>query len=328
MTTVLGIDGGGSGTRAVLATPEGRVLGVGKAGPANPRSVSRRDTRAALDAAAAGAWRAAGRTRAAADAAFLGIAGVRHAEERDESLGMARELHLGAEIGVHHDLRIALTGATGGAPGTVLVAGTGSACYGRSPTGQEARAGGHGPAFGDAGSGYAVALAAIRQALRETDGLSPQSALGRAVFRHFAPDGDDCRLNARTRSEIAAFCPEVLRLANSGEPGAESIVTGAAEALAELCATVARRLDMAAPRVVRAGGFAGAPEFFGRWLRPALLRHVPDAAPETALLSPAGGAVLEALRLLGATPEAATLRALGQSGLCSGLQNSRTDTEG
>jgi len=102
---VLGIDGGGSRTRAVVATPAGDVRGWGESGASNPHLVTPTDLRTALIHATDRALEDAEATRVDLRAAYLGLAGVATGEARDavRSLVQAAEiLTAGAPIGVDH----------------------------------------------------------------------------------------------------------------------------------------------------------------------------------------------------------------------------------
>ncbi|MBI4422931.1 MAG: hypothetical protein HY554_04360, partial [Elusimicrobia bacterium] len=64
------------------------------------------------------------------------------------------------------DLELAWAAALGGAPGVLLLSGTGSVAYGRDACGHAARVGGLGPLLGDEGSAFWLG----RQWLRRTTG--------------------------------------------------------------------------------------------------------------------------------------------------------------
>ena len=146
MELVIGVDGGGTRTRLVVAAADGRILGLGEAGCGNPSAGGEAEVRGSLAAARTRAFVQAGLEPRAAAAAFLGLAGVAGEEERRavERLAVELELAPGDRTAVDHDLRVAQAGAFAGGPGLVLVAGTGSACYGRAADGRSWRAGGGG----------------------------------------------------------------------------------------------------------------------------------------------------------------------------------------
>ncbi len=149
----LGVDGGQSSTVAVIGNAQGKVIGWGTAGPSNHVGAAEgrpkflRVMRECL-------WHAA--LQAGVDpeemrfrSACLGMSGG-----PDDKQGLLRELIEADHLLVTHDARIALAGATGGEPGVIVIAGTGSIAFGENATGETARAGGWGYLFGDEGGGF------------------------------------------------------------------------------------------------------------------------------------------------------------------------------
>ncbi len=136
-----------------------------------------------------GRWRGAfgesGLRRGPVVAAALGIAGVATDGERGTVRAALDPLSLApaGSVRIEHDLRIAQAGAFVGGPGIVLIAGTGSCCYGRAADGREWRAGGWGGRLDDGGSATALGLAAVRAAIRAGDGRGPATVLGERVVR-------------------------------------------------------------------------------------------------------------------------------------------------
>lgn len=121
--------------------------------------------------------------------------------------------------------------ATGGAPGLVLHAGTGSFVAARAPDGSVHFAGGLGWRFGDPGSGYELGRRAIASALMELSGWSPATGLGAALQAHLGLEDAiaikgalyaDPEVNAR----VAAFAPAVIALAAKGCHPAQAALAG------------------------------------------------------------------------------------------------------
>ena len=79
------------------------------------------------------------------------------------------------------DQEIALAGAIDG-PGAVLIAGTGSVCFGKDGQGRPFRAGGYGYLIDDGGSGYAIGRDILTAVARAHDGRGPETCLTEAVF--------------------------------------------------------------------------------------------------------------------------------------------------
>ena len=118
----LGVDGGGSKTRAWLADEKGTVLGRGNTGTANINYTTRTSAVAAIRAACTQAFRSARVTESKVSGAWLGLAGMARACDRDWMKEQFSELAI--KIEVSDDLHIAHCGGLAGDPGIVLVAGT------------------------------------------------------------------------------------------------------------------------------------------------------------------------------------------------------------
>jgi glucosamine kinase len=162
--TVLGVDAGGTATRGVLVR-DGDVIALFDEPPMNVLLHPDAFDRLVVLIKNSGA-----------DAAGLGLAGLRGRDERDRLQERLREA-TGVEVFVADDTEIALVGAFGGDPGIVVIAGTGSNAFGRDAEGRSARAGGYGFLLGDEGSAYWIASQAIRAALHSHDGTGSKSDL-------------------------------------------------------------------------------------------------------------------------------------------------------
>jgi N-acetylglucosamine kinase-like BadF-type ATPase len=252
---LIGIDGGGSGTRAIVGHGPGEVLGVGAAGVACVRDVGEQAATTALLAAVADAWHAARSPARAADSIYVGLAGVATASDRGAAERMARSVghRDGAPVTADHDLAIAHAGAFARAErrrrGVVLVAGTGAACMGVDALGTSALCGGWGPALGDGGGGYFLGIEAMRAVVRATDGRGPATELCARVRAALEIDEprDMLRLVGRDgdRKRVAALAPNVIELAAAGEPLATEILDRGVGELASLIVHATARVATA-----------------------------------------------------------------------------------
>jgi N-acetylglucosamine kinase-like BadF-type ATPase len=290
-----GIDGGQSSTVAAIGDERG-LIARGSGPPADlvgePRDSIRQA--AALDAALAAALEAA-RLDAAThfDVLVAGISGF------DGELSARPALTARANrITFAHDTAIAHEGALGGAAGIVAIAGTGSVALGNAAPGAEfVRCGGWGYFFGDEGSAIWIARNALRVAMLREDRGEPGALGARAqafygtnslrAIQHAFAHGDI------SRPALAAFASDVFECAADGDRDATRVRDAAAAELAALVATVDRRLDETAVRLVSyAGGlFQSAPflEAFGEALE--------DALPTANLVAPAEDPASGALAL-------------------------------
>lgn len=250
---VVGVDGGGSRCTAVLAraTSGGGLveLGRGHGGAANVLSSGPEAAGASVLAALDEAFARAGIPRRRAAAACLGLAGVGRPAERGQAEAWAADTAVAERVVVVTDAELVLAGEPPW--GVALIAGTGSLAIGRAPSGATARSGGWGPLLGDEGSGYAVAVSALRAVARMADGRGPPTDLEGRVTRRFGA-ADAAGLvtilgrAGSPRREIAAAAADVVAAADAGDAVAAAILATAGEELASQVAVVARRLGLPA----------------------------------------------------------------------------------
>src|SRR5260370_4626598 len=124
---VVGVDGGGTRTRAVILDGD-RVLGEGTSGPSNPLRVGIGNGAAAIREAIDKACAAALIDRDDLVAAGIGLAGVRRKDIRTRMRDVLIETLEIKNIELMTDADIALYDATDGAPGIVVISGSGSSC--------------------------------------------------------------------------------------------------------------------------------------------------------------------------------------------------------
>jgi N-acetylglucosamine kinase-like BadF-type ATPase len=299
---VLGIDGGGTQTRAVIADEAGRICGFGKAGPSNYNDVGLDTARANVLSAVYAARGAAHLDDALCAAAFLGMAGVVSDRDRELIGTIAAELPLeqGAFIGIDHDCRIALAGGLSGRPGIVVIVGTGSSVYGRNLQGEDWRSGGWGYLISDEGSGYWLGLQALRLTVMHFDGRIEAEDLAWRVMQELQiVDPQDIMNRIYVpplgKAEIAALGPLVIEFSQQGDPYAQQLVQQGAEDVAQCVFAVARRLKLNKPEIVIVGGLVSVGEPILGPLRASIRSRLSDCQFTPAELPPVIGAVVLAL---------------------------------
>lgn len=289
----IGVDGGGTKTRAVVMDAHGRVLGEGLAGPSNPLRVGLGGAASAVREAVERACEAANVERADVSAAEIGLAGVRRANLRERMRETLRGLGI-ESLSVVSDADIALFGATAGAPGIVVIAGTGSNCCGINGRGRRACAGGWGPVAGDEGGGSWIARQGLQAIAQATDERGAPTALVEAAYFYFGVSNADDLATAIyapsvTHDRLAGFGKSVIETARAGDRVAREIVERAGRELGIAAATVARKLGMKNERfqVAYVGGVFAAGELVLAPLREELVRVAPQAFLAPPLLAPA-----------------------------------------
>ncbi|HEX6800574.1 MAG TPA: BadF/BadG/BcrA/BcrD ATPase family protein [Ktedonobacterales bacterium] len=250
----LGVDGGGTSTRAVLVDTSGEVRGRGAASSANQEVIGRDAAVAAVHAAVHAALAEAG-AELPVRAAWVGLAGVDSPADA-EALRPALA-PLADHLRVSNDAEL-LVGALPGGVGVALIAGTGSIALGRNAAGETTRAGGWGHIFGDEGSGYALGVAALRAAARAADGRGEPTALRLAVLRTLdvaAPYALIARVHQDCdKAAIARLASLVVAEAEADDAVARTILHQAAADLAEQAHAVMRTLALEAPVALALGG--------------------------------------------------------------------------
>lgn len=275
---VVGVDGGGTRTRAAILDGN-RVLGEGTAGPSNPLRVGIANGAVAIRDAIDKACAAALVQRDDIIAAGVGLAGVRRKDIRTRMREALVET-LGIEnIELLPDADMALYGATEGAPGVVVISGTGSVSCGVNRQGKRVYAGGWGPVAGDEGSGSWIARRALQAVAHATDERGPKTTLATAACTYFqvaTPDDLATAIYApsMTNDRIAGFSKKVIEAASAGDPVARQILTEAGRELGKAAVTVIRKLKMEGERfqVAFVGGVFSAGELVIAPLREAIIR--------------------------------------------------------
>jgi N-acetylglucosamine kinase-like BadF-type ATPase len=300
---VLGIDAGGTKTVCQLADGEGRVLAEARGPGANLQADGEIAVEQALRQVIARALEGRG---ARVDAMCLGMAGVDRPRDAALAHAVLSRVGVDAQRLVVNDALIALEAAFPGAPGLVIVSGTGSIAYGRDGSGRAARAGGWGYGLGDEGSGYWLGRLALRAVVRAADGRGTQTSLTAHVLAHYdvarAQDLVHEIYTGMKPSAIAALAPLVQAAADEGDAVALHVIDAGARELGLAGSSVARRLGLDAGPVSLAGGVFRAVPRLCDGVTAILSRDLPSAPVERLSIEPALGAVRLALSLVNGRP--------------------------
>lgn len=292
--SVVGVDGGGTKTEAVIMDAKHRVIGEGRAGPSNPLRVGITGAAAAVREAIDNACAAAKLRRGDLVAAQIGLAGARRRELRERMRETLAPIGVG-EIEVVTDADIALYGATDGAPGLVVIAGTGSICCGINARHKRFCAGGWGPIAGDEGGGAWLARRALRAIAYASDGRGPQTALTELACAYFHVTSADDLTTAIyaptiTNERLAGFGRDVVDAARSKDEVALQIVSDGGTELGRAAAAVIRQLQMERDRfqIAYVGGvFRSAGDLMLDTLRAEVKQVAPRAYFEPPHFAPA-----------------------------------------
>jgi len=273
MNLIAGIDGGGTRTTVRCCDMQGTPLSEAHFGPLNLNSIGESQFRKLMGDIAGFLMR-----QGHCESLCIGAAGVSSPTLQPLLEDVLAPFPIGRWqlVGDHV---IAHAGALSGDDGLIVIAGTGSICYGRTRSGREIRLGGWGHLIGDEGSGYALGRDALKAVAKALDGYGETTCLvpllaqerglsTRAEIIGYAYGGD--------KAQIAALSPLVDRAAREGDSVAISIIRENACALAALAAAAHRQLGLAQAKIAPLGGLLQHPTC----LREAFIQalHLADAS--------------------------------------------------
>lgn len=225
VTLVLGIDGGGTGCRAALATASGEIIGRGRSGPANIMT-DLEGARNNIVEAARLAFVDAGRDAGLISQtdAVLGLAGTNvggYKRQLEALLPFRRSV-------IESDAVIALNGALGDHDGAIGIIGTGSIFMARK-AGRIKTIGGWGFMLSDLGGGARIGRDLLQEALLAHDDIRPGSPLTSAVMERFGGDPREIvRFAAASKpADFGTFAPLVFDHATRNDAVAMRVLSRA-----------------------------------------------------------------------------------------------------
>ena len=302
---VIGIDGGGSKTHAIVADEQGRTIAE-TVGPGSAVKPGQAEASANVIAEVVrDALASCEMTHVLPRAICVGVAGAGREAQREELWQALVNREIATEIVIHSDFSIALDDAFGDGPGILLISGTGSVAFGRSPTGTTARCGGWGPVCGDEGSGAWIGRRALSVVTASSDGREPETGLTGAILTAAQLNETSDLVewaSSATPAALATLAPVVMSVAESGDLRANALVTLAVEELVLHIRALARQLfgdERAAVGVALSGGMLQRGSALRKRLEHRLKSSVPGAQVRTEPVIAARGAVRAALRSVG-----------------------------
>lgn len=272
-----------------------QVLARTYGGPSNPSRIGVESAVRAVLESADLALREVGMLRGAIHVIGAGLAGTADAVRREQVRSLLQAGFPGARITMLTDLEAALAGA-GEIPAVVLVAGTGSAAFGRNAAGEVARAGGYGRFGSDQGSAFDIGRRAIAMAI-EKDAAGAEFALGKQMLERLrCAEWPVVQHRAQTMPDdiFPPLFPVIAEAADFGGEAACGILREAAKELASLVGEVATKLGLGGEEFLLAkiGGMVGRSRFFDAQMDEELRRVAPRARIGGLRISPAEAAAL------------------------------------
>ena len=255
---VIGMDGGGTKTAAMIADGKGNVLAQHFSGPSNFQIIG-------VDAAAKTIFSLIREccdsvkiSPSEVDGMTIGLTGAGRPNDQKRMAEGLRKFAASKKVklrnvNIESDARIALEGAFKGGRGIILIAGTGSIAFGKDAKGEVHRVGGWGRILGDEGSGYYIGKHALTAVCRHLDGRSVPTLLTKMISKKFAlrTPTDIIAAVYKNNFDIAAVAPLVFDAAKKGDAASLSIVQMASEELTEHVRSLLMKIEPRKTRSVR-----------------------------------------------------------------------------
>jgi N-acetylmuramic acid 6-phosphate etherase len=303
---VIGVDGGGTRTRARLANGLGETLGSGEAGLANPNASGFEAAKNEILSAVDRAFQDARMERRMVAAACLGISGVDRPGEREHFVSWAGQA-LAPHVQVVNDGETVLAAGSSENWGVALIAGTGSIAWGKTHDHPPriARAGGWGYMIGDEGSGFDLGREALRAVTQSEDRRGEPTRLRDAILGEWGMHSAAELIPKVYRSglvpaDFARLAPLVVRCAEESDQVALRLIERTAAALANMVVAAARQLQFPAGDIPLAltGGLLLQAKYVRTRLAAELERQGAHFSPTALVHEPVAGAVRMAIELM------------------------------
>jgi N-acetylglucosamine kinase-like BadF-type ATPase len=294
---ILGIDGGGTKTHALLVDLEGNILATAANGGANWERTGIAATQTSLQDIVNRVLASAGLVSSNIGTATFALAGIDWESDKELFAPMTQALNLPRETSFINDSIAALFAGSPTGIGCVSIAGTGGKTSGRSLTktlqtmGMDLGEGG--------GAGQLVSLA-LDYIARVHHGIEAPSQLTQLILNDSGFSDETALFKAVAREEFRIsedLAPEIFELCAAGDRGAISIATTVASQHAvDVIAMINKlNLDDDSITVIRAGGLHTAYcAIFDEAFESTLKKAYPQSAIQVLDISPAYGAVIHA----------------------------------
>ncbi len=309
---VIGMDGGGTKTAAIIAALDGTIIAEHVAGPSNFQTIGVETAAQTIFSLINECCRSANCAPSHIQALTLGLTGAgRVADQKRMADGLKKYSRaqgvLLKKVIVESDARIALEGAFNGRPGIILIAGTGSIAFGKDIKGAIHRVGGWGRILGDEGSGYFIGRCGITAVTRFIDGRGTKTLLAKLVADtfHLADQTDIITAVYKNNFDVASVAPLVLEAAAKKDRVSLLIIEQAAaeltdhvRALTAALLPVSRKKIKVKIPVSFIGGLIANDTLLRRMLTEQLTATLPHIHITEPMSPPAFGAVVMSLMAL------------------------------
>ena len=298
---IIGVDGGGSKSIGAAADESGRVLAVYRGGGTNSYQIGAEQARRNLKEIVDALERACG---GACTLLSVGLPSLDTTADEKTLRNFAGDVFDPERLILESDACMALEGMTGGDRGMIVICGTGSMALLDDGTGQRV-AGGWGYLLGDPGSGYGIAMAGLRAAIRAWERTGPETGLADRALAYWSIKQPRDLIEliydpACGPDTVARFAGEVFALAEAGDGAALGIIREETRSVAWQAASLLQNAQ-GVEKVGLYGGIFQHQPLARRLFADALRERLPDRTIQIVnpVYPPEIGAVIRGLKRLG-----------------------------
>ncbi len=300
MNYFIGIDGGGTKTKAVLVDENLNIINEGIGGPSNFLIFDINTVANSIIELLTTLTNKANISLSNIQSILIGTAGAgrRDDTERLENTLLKKAKEINVTINnfrVESDARIALEGAFAGKPGSILIAGTGSIMFGKDLHGSIHRVGGFGRILGDEGSGFHIGQAGLNAVAKSFDGRNNGTLLTQLLKDNFNISNSVQLINEvyKNNFDIPKVAPLVIEAAEKNDLICKSILDAEIDELVEHILAMKEKIDEDVLSISLIGGTITTDNFYANLFR-ARVKEIPNVKIVDAELPPEIGAALMA----------------------------------
>jgi N-acetylglucosamine kinase-like BadF-type ATPase len=300
MNYFIGIDGGGTKTKASLINENLGVISEGIGGPSNflvfdINEVANSLVQLVLDVCEKGNIEIE-----KVKSILLGTAGAGRKDDAERLENVVRKIAAEKNVKINifkveSDARIALEGAFSGKPGSILIAGTGSIMFGKDSKENVHRVGGFGRILGDEGSGFKIGLAGLSAIAKAFDKRNSGTLLTELIKNEFNINDSVQLINEvyKNNFDIPKIAPLVIKAAEENDKICKEIIDSQIDELVEHIIAMKPKINEETLSVSLIGGTITTDNYFATLFQ-SIAKKIPNVKIVKAELSPDVGAALMA----------------------------------
>ncbi|HVO74102.1 MAG TPA: BadF/BadG/BcrA/BcrD ATPase family protein [Ignavibacteriaceae bacterium] len=298
MKYIIGMDGGGTKTRCIIADLDGKALYECTGGPSNFLIIG---MKAASKNIFSLIKQCVNKLKIDYNNIYIVLIGTAGAGRKNDALKFEKGFKdylkekniVLKKLIVESDAKVALEAAFPGRPGCILIAGTGSIIMGKDSAGNFYRAGGFGRYLGDEGSGYILGKKALIAAAKEYDGRGTATIITKMLKERFKINSPEDLISEIYHKEfdIASAAPLLLEAAELKDPAALKIIDEEIEELLAHLKAMLAKINTPELNTALAGSLLDKDNIYSRRLKEKL-RELPSIKLTIPEKAPVEGAVL------------------------------------